>query len=73
MFLIEEKLSPCGELRGMIVMKADGTFEGRLYRKVKNSDGYDHPTRLWGESFDVCALTETLEPARTILYEELGL
>ncbi|MGH9900564.1 MAG: hypothetical protein ACRD68_01855 [Pyrinomonadaceae bacterium] len=71
--MIEEKLSPCGELHGVIVMKVDGAFEGRLYRKDENGGGHDHTATAWEGRFDVCALTETLAPARAILYEELGL
>jgi hypothetical protein len=73
MFFIEEKFSPGGELRGLIVMRADGTFEGRLYRGCGNGDGHEHAARASDEGFEVCALTGTLAPARAILDEELGL
>lgn len=70
MFLMEEKASPNGECFAAIYMRADGLFEGRIHRKL-NSDM--QTSDAWSDDYEICALTETLPRARTIVYEELGL
>jgi hypothetical protein len=72
MFKIEESTSPDGECRGVIFMRPDGSFEGRIYRRGVFAVTHAHQSKE-DEQFQVCALTETLTRARTIVYEELGL
>jgi hypothetical protein len=75
MQLIEEKVTTDGTRRAKIYMRDDGMFEARVY----SSDGFPEPDGGQGidivsrERYEVCALTETLIPARVILEEELGL
>jgi len=72
MFKIEELSSLDGECRAVIFMRLDGSFEGRIYRKQLCGKTLAHQCRE-EEAFQVCALTETLSRARTIVHEELGL
>lgn len=69
MFLVEEKASPDGQYRAVIYMRADGLFEGRIHcKRVVAESGLN-----WSDDYEICALTETLPRAKTIVYEELGL
>jgi hypothetical protein len=74
MQLIEEKVTTDGSRRAKIYMRDDGMFEARVY----SSHGFPEPDGGQGsdpasrERYEVCALTETLMPARVILDEELG-
>ena len=60
MFKIEEAASDDGEITGIIFMRPDGMFEGRVYRN-QSSD------------FEVCGVAGTLIQMRTLLHEELGI
>jgi len=73
MFLIEERIAPNGEARVLIYMRPDGLFEGRLYQRETRHNGQERVPSRWSEKFNLCALTETLPRAQTIVYEELGL
>ena len=69
MFLVEEKTSPNGQCSALIYMRPDGLFEGRIHRKRDQDAGADR----WANDYEVCAVTETLPRAKTIVDEELGL
>lgn len=70
MFLIEKAVSAGQERLAMIYMRSDGLFEGHIHRK---SDSAGTPVlNTWSNDYEVCALTETLSAAKTIVYEELG-
>ena len=64
MFKMEETSSDDGGITGIIFMRPDGIFEGRIYRKPLPNAQTDH--------FELCVLTGTLAHARAILHEELG-
>jgi len=70
MFLIEKAVSAAQERLAMIYMRSDGLFEGHIHRK---GDSAGTPVNTWSNDYEVCALTETLSAAKTIVYEELGL
>ena len=71
MLLVEKKSSPNGQSRAEIYIRTDGLFEGRIYRLKSQveSQSSGRPSA----DFEVCAVTETLPRAQTIVYEELGL
>jgi hypothetical protein len=71
MYLVEKVAAPNEQRLAMIYMRYDGLFEGRIYHPPAGVACYD--SEQWGETFEVCAITETLARARTIVYEELGL
>ncbi len=73
MFLMEEAVSPGQERLAMIYMRADGLFEGHIHRKGDAAVGSPPVLNTWSIDYEVCALTETLSAAKTIVYEELGL
>jgi len=65
MFKMDEKTSDDGDIKGIIFMRPDGMFEGRIYRKPTSG-------RELSADFDLFVLTGTLAQARLILHEELG-
>ncbi len=71
MFNMEETRSDEGDITGIIFMRPDGMFEGRIYRKQKPSDLPGARPDSDGE-FELCAVTGTLIQARILLHEELG-
>ncbi len=73
MYLIERVTAPSNQRLAMIYMRSDGLFEGRIYHQARPAGLVDGSSDQLSESFEVCALTETLPRARTIVYEELGL
>ncbi|HKZ77708.1 MAG TPA: hypothetical protein VJ124_05240 [Pyrinomonadaceae bacterium] len=73
MFLIERTVSPGEERLAEIYMRTDGLFEGHIHRKGGSSSGVATPPESWSTDYEVCALTETLSAAKTIIDEELGL
>jgi hypothetical protein len=73
MFLVEEKASADGQSRAAIYMRADGLFEGRIQRKRDDAVSNHLIFSGWSDDYEVCAVTETLPRAKTIVYEELGL
>ena len=74
MYLVERVTTPGSRRLAMIYMRSDGLFEGRIYHQARLADTVDGSSAdQLSESFEVCALTETLPRARTIVYEELGL
>jgi hypothetical protein len=73
MFLVAEKASPNGQRCGVIYMRADGLFEGHIYRRHGIADSNDMSLQGWSDDYEVCAVTETLPRAKTIVDEELGL
>jgi hypothetical protein len=73
MVLIEEKVSPGGQCLAAIYMRDDGLFEGHLHRRRDPSENNRSVTTGWSDDYEVCALTETLPRAKTIVDEELGL
>lgn len=77
MLLIEERKAADRKSLGQIHMLEDGTFEGRIYhfRPSVAPDGQQSGRQASGTpvpNYEVCAITETLPRAQTILYEELG-
>jgi hypothetical protein len=77
MLLIEERKAADRESLGQIHMLEDGMFEGRIYRTepFADPDGQQSGRQASGAAvpnYEVCALTETLPRAQTILYGELG-
>jgi hypothetical protein len=74
MYLVETVMTPDSQRLARIYMRYDGLFEGRVYRQSCEAETVNRSNREQvDESFEVCALTETLPRARTIVYEELGL
>ena len=73
MFLIEKAVSPGQERLAIIYMRTDGLFEGHIHRKGDAVAGSMPVLNTWSIDYEVCALTETLSAAKTIVYEELGL
>ncbi len=71
MLLVEEKFSPNGQSRAEIYMRTDGLFEGRIYRLELRVES--RSSARPSANFEVCAVTETLPRAQTIVYEALGL
>ena len=76
MLVIEERKAADRESLGQIHMLEDGTFEGRIYRTgpFPDPDGQQsgrQASSAAAPNDEVCALTETLPRAQTILYEEL--
>lgn len=68
MFKMEEKSSDDGSITGIIFMRPDGMFEGRIYRKsLPGTPNHDLP-----DDFELCVLTGTLGHARAIVHEEIG-
>ena len=57
MLLVEERRN--GDRRARIYMRADGLFEGRIYRQEVDVE------------FEVCGVTETLPRVETLVDEEL--
>ena len=70
--MIEKAVSPGQERLAIIYMRTDGLFEGRIHRKGDAAGGTP-VMNTWSIDYEVCALTETLSAAKTIVYEELGL
>lgn len=73
MFLIERTISPGQERLAEIYMRTDGLFEGHIHRKGASASGVAAPPDNWSTDYEVCALTETLSAAKTIIDEELGI
>lgn len=73
MYLVEKVAAPNEQRLAMIYMRYDGLFEGRIYHQESPAGVACDHSEQWGETFEVCAITETLARARTIVYEELGL
>jgi hypothetical protein len=74
MYLVETVTTPDSQRLARIYMRDDGLFEGRVYGQSCEAETVNHNNpEQDDESFEVCALTETLPRARTIVYEELGL
>ncbi len=71
MFKMEETTSDDGDITGIIFMRPDGMFEGRLYRKQMRNEVPEERASPDGE-FELCAVTGTLIHARILLHEELG-
>ncbi|HLA10140.1 MAG TPA: hypothetical protein VJ023_06065 [Pyrinomonadaceae bacterium] len=68
MFKMEETSSDDGGITGIIFMRPDGMFEGRIYRKqLPNVQDHTLP-----ENSELCILTGTLAQARSVVHEELG-
>ncbi len=73
MYLVERVTAPSNRRLAMIYMRSDGLFEGHIYHQERPADPVDGSSDELSEGFEVCAVTETLPRARTIVYEELGL
>jgi len=73
MFLIHRAVSPGEERLAEIYMRTDGLFEGHIHRKGSSSSGGAPAPDNWSVDYEVCAVTETLSAAKTIIDEELGL
>jgi len=73
MFLMEKAESPGQERLAIIYMRSDGLFEGHIHRKGESVADRTPVLNTWSNDYEVCALTETLSAAKTIVYEELGL
>jgi hypothetical protein len=72
MFLINEALTADGQHLAVICMREDGLFEGRIYKLLAGAEDDNTPGHF-GDSYELCGVTETLSRIQTIIHEELGL
>jgi hypothetical protein len=71
--LIEEAVGPNGKGHAMILMRADGMFEGRVLRKERAAELEHSCLERRIEDYEICAVSETLSPVKEMICEELGL
>ena len=72
MFLVEEATGRDGKGHAVILLHEDGMVEGRILRREKIQAQCTEMTRDF-DSYEVCAVGETLTNVRSIVHEELGL
>jgi hypothetical protein len=71
--LIEEAVGPNGKGHAIILMRADGEFEGRILRKERAAE-LERPS--WErriEDYELCVVAEALSAVKELINEELGL
>ncbi|HKZ03634.1 MAG TPA: hypothetical protein VJ180_15430, partial [Pyrinomonadaceae bacterium] len=71
--LIQEFVGPNGRGHGMILMRADGAFEGLILRRERAAQQEHECWEHRIEDYEVCAVSETLTPVEEMITEELGL
>ena len=71
--LIQEFVGPNGKGHGMILMRADGAFEGLVLRMERAIEQHHECWEHRIEDYEVCAVSETLLPVEEMINEELGL
>ena len=71
--VIEEAVGPNGKGHAMILMRADGTFEGRVLRKEHAAELERPSWERRSEDYELCGVSETLSAVKELISEELGL
>ena len=71
--VIEEAVGPNGKGHAMILMREDGTFEGRVLRQDRAAELECPSWERRIEDYELCGVAESPSAVKELISEELGL